>query len=90
MILSNEPGYYKSGKFGIRIENLIMIKNNKKIYKFENLTYAPIDKSLIDKKLLENDEIELLNKYHIDVYQKLKKYMNSNEIKLLKIACSKI
>ena len=90
MILSNEPGYYKSGKFGIRIENLIMIKNNKKIYKFENLTYAPIDKSLIDKKLLENDEIELLNKYHKDVYQKLKKYMNSNEIKLLKIACSKI
>ena len=90
MILSNEPGYYKSGNFGIRIENLIMIKNNKKIYKFENLTYAPIDKSLIDKKLLENDEIELLNKYHKDVYQKLKKYMNSNEIKLLKIACSKI
>ena len=46
MILSNEPGYYKEGKFGIRIENLIYVKRlNNKLF-FENLTLAPIDKDL--------------------------------------------
>ena len=44
MILSNEPGYYEKGKFGLRIENLIYIKKHKKGMKFENLTYVPIDK----------------------------------------------
>ena len=46
MILSNEPGYYREGSFGIRIENLVYIKKNK----FKELTMAPIDKDLIDKK----------------------------------------
>ena len=50
MVVSNEPGYYKKGKFGIRIENLIRIKKiNKKLF-FDNLTMVPIDKSLINKK----------------------------------------
>ncbi len=52
MILSNEPGYYKKNKFGIRIENLVYVKKtNKKIF-FENLTLAPIEKDLINFKLL--------------------------------------
>ena len=50
MVLSNEPGYYKNGKFGIRIENLITIKKSKDKLKFEDLTLAPIDKNLINKK----------------------------------------
>ena len=90
MIISNEPGYYEKGKFGLRIENLIFIKKNKNGMKFENLTYAPIDKTLIIKNLLNKKEIFWLNQYHLNVYKKLKKYMNKKEIILLKKCCSKI
>ena len=53
MVVSNEPGYYEKNKFGIRIENLIYVKKEKKKKFFENLTLAPIDKELIDKHVLE-------------------------------------
>ena len=43
MIVSNEPGYYEDGKFGIRIENLVRVKKKKKVYSFDNLTMAPIE-----------------------------------------------
>ena len=56
MIVSNEPGYYEKNKFGIRIENLIYVKENKNIMNFENLTMAPIDKDLIIKEKLNLDE----------------------------------
>ena len=89
MILSNEPGYYEKGKFGIRIENLIYIsKKNEKLNKFENLTLVPIDKSLIEKKLLNKSEIEWINKYHKKVFKSLKKFMNVSELKDLTKACS--
>ena len=90
MILSNEPGYYKKGKFGIRIENLIFIKKNKKEMLFDNLTYAPIDKNLIVKELLNKKEILWLNRYHKKVYKTLKKYMDKKELNFLKISCSNI
>ena len=55
MVVSNEPGYYEKNNFGIRIENLIYVKKkNKKI--FDNLTMAPIDKELIDLKILNKNE----------------------------------
>ena len=60
MILSNEPGYYKKGSFGIRIENLVYIKNKK----FQELTLAPIEKSLIKKDVLNINEIKWINQYH--------------------------
>ena len=59
MILSNEPGYYKEGKFGIRIENLIYICKKEKKLSFENLTLVPIDKDLINYKLLNKREKRL-------------------------------
>ena len=90
MIVSNEPGYYEKGKFGIRIENLITIKKIKKKFKFENLTLAPIDKSLIEKKLLLKSEINWLNDYHSKVFNSLKKFMNKLELIELKKACSNI
>ncbi len=90
MIISNEPGYYENGKFGIRIENLIRVKKNKKGYSFDNLTKAPIDKSLVNKKILKKGEINWLNNYHQDVYKNLKKFMNKSELSDLKQACSKI
>ena len=90
MILSNEPGYYEKDKFGLRIENLIFVKKNKGKTEFNNLTYVPIDKSLIEKSLLTKKEILWLNKYHRNVFNILKKYMNKNEFKLLKKSCSNI
>jgi len=83
MILSNEPGYYKKDKFGIRIENLIYVKKNKNKLYFENLTLAPIDKDLINFDLLTNDEKNYLWKYNLDVYTKLNKYLNPREKKWL-------
>ena len=83
MVLSNEPGYYKKGKFGIRIENLIYVKKYKKELFFENLTLAPIDKDLINFKLLNKQEKNYLFNYHLNVYSKLSNYLNKNEKKWL-------
>ena len=90
MVVSNEPGYYEKGNFGIRIENLLTVKKIKNSYKFDDLTLAPIDKSLIQKKLLNKIEIKWLNNYHSKVYNNLKKYMNKEELIKLKSSCSNI
>ena len=83
MILSNEPGYYKKGKFGIRIENLLYVKKtNGKLF-FENLTLAPIDIDLIDFKQLTLNERNYLLRYHLMVYSKLASFLNRNEKKWL-------
>ena len=79
MILSNEPGFYKKGGFGIRIENLVYVKKeNKKIF-FKNLTLAPIEKDLIDYKLLTKYEKDYLFRYHLDVYSKISPFLNQEE-----------
>ena len=83
MILSNEPGYYKKGSYGIRIENLVFVKKDKKKIYFENLTLAPIEKDLINFNLLTKSEKDYLFKYHLDVYSKLSKYLSPNERKWL-------
>ena len=83
MILSNEPGYYEKGKFGIRIENLVYVKKIGKKMSFENLTLAPIDKDLINFDLLTNDEKSYLWRYNLDIYTKLHKYLNTSEKKWL-------
>ncbi len=90
MILSNEPGYYEKNKFGIRIENLIRVKRSRNNLKFENLTLVPIDKSLIEKKLLNKQEEKWLNDYHQNVFVNLKKFMNKKEVFDLKESCSNI
>ena len=83
MILSNEPGYYKKNKFGIRIENLVYVKKLKNKIFFENLTMAPLEKNLINFKLLTSSEKNYLFKYHINVYSKISKYLNLTERKWL-------
>ena len=90
VIVSNEPGYYENGKFGIRIENLINVKKNKKGYSFNNLTMAPIDRTLINKNVLKKNEINWLNNYHKHVFKNLKKFMTKSELLDLQQACSKI
>ena len=79
MILSNEPGYYKTNEYGIRIENLVYVKKIKKKLSFQNLTMAPIEKDLINFDLLTIDEKNYLFKYHLEVYSKISKYLNPKE-----------
>jgi Xaa-Pro aminopeptidase len=73
MILSNEPGYYKTGAYGIRIENLELVTAaeimgaEKPMNGFETLTLAPIDRRLIDPAAMTPDEIAWLDAYHIRV-----------------------
>ena len=86
MIISNEPGYYKEGYFGIRIENLIYINKNK----FEELTMAPMEKNLIKKNMLNKKEIAWLNNYHAKVKNNLFKFMNFEDKANLIKACSPI
>ena len=83
MILSNEPGFYKKGKFGMRIENLIYVKKFKKKLFFENLTLAPIDNDLIDFKQLSKNEKKYLFQYNMLVYSKLSPFLKSKEKKWL-------
>ena len=79
MILSNEPGFYLQGKYGIRIENLVYIKKEKKNLIFKNLTLVPIDMSLVNFKLLDTKEKKYLINYHLDVYSKLYKFLSLSE-----------
>ena len=90
MITSNEPGFYQKNQFGIRIENLIYVKKIKNKLKFVDLTLAPIDKSLVIKKLLTSSEKYWLNTYHQRVFKNLKQFMNKFELIQLKQACSNI
>ena len=83
MILSNEPGYYRENEFGIRIENLVYIKKYKNKNLFKNLTLAPIDTDLVNFKLLNKEEKNYLSKYHLEVYSKISKYLDSKEKKWL-------
>ena len=81
MILSNEPGYYEKKKFGIRIENLVHVEKYKNKKFFKNLTLAPIDTDLINYKMLNTLEKKYLFNYHIEIYAKISKFLNSNEKK---------
>ena len=83
MIVSNEPGYYKKGHYGIRIENLVYIKKISKKLNFENLTLVPIEKDLINFNLLTNKEKNYLFQYHLNVYSKISKFLNNKERKWL-------
>jgi Xaa-Pro aminopeptidase len=73
MILSNEPGYYKPGAFGIRIENLVLVEERQiagmegRYLGFETLTFVPLDRKLIDKSLLTADEVAWVDGYHAEV-----------------------
>jgi Xaa-Pro aminopeptidase len=78
MILSNEPGYYKNGHYGIRIENLMLVTEapavaggEKPLNRFDTLTLAPVDLRLIDRDLMTADEIDWLDSYHVEVRETL-------------------
>jgi Xaa-Pro aminopeptidase len=83
MVLSNEPGYYKKNNFGIRIENLVFVNQTKNDLYFENLTLAPLEKDLINFKLLNKTEKNYLFKYHLNIYAKYSSSLNKRERKWL-------
>lgn len=90
MVISNEPGFYKEGEFGIRIENLVVVRENeqfkggkKPILEFETVTLAPIDRRLIDADLLNKEETQWLDAYHQRVYDTLSPLMEGKELKWL-------
>lgn len=92
MLISNEPGVYRAGEYGIRTENLVLVTFAKKtdfgeFYQFETLSLCPIDKSLIDKDMLTENEINWLNNYHQKVFEILSLFLNEEERKWLQQKC---
>ena len=89
MILTNEPGVYKENKHGIRTENTLLVtkafKNDEmgEVYKFDTISYCPIDLEGVDVSLLDEEEREWLNNYHRTVYEKLSPYLTEEEKKFL-------
>lgn len=76
MIISNEPGYYKEGEYGIRIESLVIVRERTpEFFEFETITCAPICRQLIDASMLTPEERDWLNAYHSWVYETLPAYM---------------
>lgn len=94
MILSNEPGYYKSGAYGIRIENLVVVKPvetppegaERRLLEFETLTLAPYDRRLIETQMMTKAEIAWVNAYHARVLEAVGPQLNAEEQAWLKAA----
>ncbi|HXH54080.1 MAG TPA: aminopeptidase P family protein [Sphingomicrobium sp.] len=96
MILSNEPGYYKSGEYGIRIENLVLVVDKavpgaeKEMLGFDTLTFAPIDRRLIVREMLSAVELDWLNAYHSEVLARIGPRLEGEEKAWLERACAAI
>lgn len=94
MIVSNEPGYYREGAFGIRIENLITVVQAPKgidgrdMLAFETLTLVPLDRRLIDASLLSNAERDWIDAYHRDTLTLLKEDVTGADLDWLRAACA--
>ena len=93
MTVTDEPGLYLAGKFGVRTENTLLIKEYKTtefghFLEFEPLTLCPIDKTPIDRSMLRGEEVEWLDAYHRMVYEKLSPYLDEEEREWLKGACA--
>lgn len=89
MIISNEPGYYLENHFGIRHENLVLVRMGKKnsygqFMYLESLTMVPFDRDAIDTALLNSAELEWLNAYHKKVFDTISPYLNGDELEWLK------
>jgi Xaa-Pro aminopeptidase len=97
MILSNEPGYYKEGAYGIRLENLLLVTEAEQVeggenamHGFETLTLAPFDRRLVKSELLTQDEIDWLNAYHARVRAEIGPLVDGETLKWLEAATAPI
>ena len=95
MILSNEPGYYEDGKYGIRTENLILVVEDQAVrdqarrwLRFETITLCPIDRRLIEPKLLSPAERAWIDAYHQRVERVLSPHLEGPETRWLRAACA--
>ena len=94
MILSNEPGYYKTNEYGIRIENLVLVVerpvegSEKETLGFDTLTFAPIERRLIVKDMLSLQELDWLNAYHAEVLAKIGPQLEGEDRAWLESACA--
>jgi len=95
MLISNEPGFYKAGSHGIRIENLVFVKEDgmregtqRKMLAFDTITLAPIDARLIEPSLLDAKEIKWLNEYHDTVYKTIAPLVEKDVAVWLQTACA--
>jgi Xaa-Pro aminopeptidase len=90
MLTSNEPGYYPAGKYGVRIENLLLCTESKEypgFLHFETVSLFPIDTALIDIHLLHPEELQWLNDYHQKVFDSLAPLLEAEEVAWLKAKC---
>ena len=91
MVLSNEPGYYKQDAYGIRIENLMYIEKIRGGFcRFHQLTCVPIDKKMIRRDMLSDEETEYVNRYHSFVYESIAPYLNEDVKSWLGDACERL
>jgi Xaa-Pro aminopeptidase len=95
MLMSNEPGVYREGEYGIRTENLIICREDEEtefgiFNSFETVSLCYIDKKLIDKSLLDKNESNWLNQYHSEVFEKLKPFLNEAEKEWLREKTSRL
>lgn len=91
MVLSNEPGYYKEGCYGIRCENLMVINSRDDgMMSFETVTFAPFDRRLIDKDIMTEAELSWLNNYHIDVRGHLQPLLEGEDLSWLEASTATI
>ena len=96
MLISNEPGYYKSGEYGIRIENLVLVVKKeiegaeKEMLGFETVTFAPIDRRLVVKEMLSAAELDWFNDYHRQVLEKIGPTLSGSDREWLDRACAPI
>jgi Xaa-Pro aminopeptidase len=94
MILSNEPGYYKAGEYGIRIENLVLVVDkeiegaDKEMLGFDTLTFVPIEPALIDVSMLSDRELDWLNDYHAEVLAKIGPQLSGEDKAWLERQCA--
>ena len=89
MIITNEPGVYKEGKYGIRIENTLLVVKDREtesgeFYKFDTISYCPIDLNAVVVDMLTEEEKNWLNNYHKTVFEKLNSYLSKDEVEFLK------
>lgn len=94
-IITDEPGLYREGEYGIRIENVLVCKNEfqsnfGRYLSFDTLTFCPIDLKLVNRLLLTDDELNWLNNYHSMVHTELASRLNADVLKWLKIQCNPI
>lgn len=93
MVVSNEPGVYIEGGYGIRIENILITQNTVsneygQFMNFENLTFVPLDRDALDVKYMSNEDLERVNAYQKSVFDALSPYLDENERIWLKNECS--